>query len=125
MTTRRSLLTGLTGFVLCAPAIVRASSLMAVKALQVDVISGITILDDLPWITVTMRSLVTGRETSHRFQYRGGAMHRLSATDGQLVSAISVDGSGGGKGVWVSPEPTVWSPLMDATAQFMAETVKP
>jgi hypothetical protein len=34
MTSRRGFLTGLSGFIACSPAIVRASSLMPVKALQ-------------------------------------------------------------------------------------------
>lgn len=36
MTDRRSFLSGLTGFIACSPAIVRASSLMPVKTLVTD-----------------------------------------------------------------------------------------
>lgn len=42
MTTRRGFITGLTGFIACAPAIVRVSSLMPAKPFQL-------IIDD-PWI---------------------------------------------------------------------------
>lgn len=44
MTSRRSFLTGLAGTVICAPAIVRASSLMAVKSLTPRTLSSVTVV---------------------------------------------------------------------------------